>query len=130
MDDLALLHRFSRQGSETAFATIVQRYVNLVHAAALRQVRSPDLASDVTQRVFLELAANVAKLRPDTHLAAWLHVVTRRVAIDTVRRESSRQRREQAAAEVAAMNPDSPLWENISAQLDEAIASLDPVDRS
>ena len=45
--DLQLLARYVRQRSEDAFGEVVRRYVDLVHSAALRQVRSPELAEEV-----------------------------------------------------------------------------------
>ena len=82
MDDLELLRRYQKDAAEGVFAALVERHVALVYSAARRQLVSPDLARDVTQEVFLELARTAGRLRPDTHVAAWLHVVTRRRAID------------------------------------------------
>jgi hypothetical protein len=42
--DSELLREFARNRSEKAFATLVSRHVDLVYSAALRQVRSPQLA--------------------------------------------------------------------------------------
>jgi len=53
-------------------------------------------------RCFTDLAQNVHKLKPDTILTAWLYQVTRRTAIDVVRRENRRQFREQIASEMNA----------------------------
>ena len=53
-DDIELLRRFAKEGSQAAFAELVRRRVNLVYAAALRQTGGDaHLAQDVTQRVFL-----------------------------------------------------------------------------
>ena len=95
--DLELLARYSRQGAEDAFAEVVRRHAGMVYSVALRVTRTPQLAEDVAQAVFLELARYSKKLRPDTVLAAWLYSVTRRIAANTVRGETRRLIREHAA---------------------------------
>jgi len=75
--DLDLLKEYAGPNSEEAFATLVKRHLNLVYSAALRQVRSPQLAEEITQSVFSDLAQNAHKLRSGTILTAWLYQVTR-----------------------------------------------------
>jgi len=128
--DLELLKEYARDGVESAFAEIVRRHVNLVYSAALRQVRSPQLAEEVAQSVFADLARNARRLAPDTILTAWLYQVTRRTAIDVVRRESRRQLREQIATEMNAMNATAEDWTQIEPLLDEAMEALDATDRT
>jgi len=48
----------------------------------LRQVRSPDLAQEVAQSVFADLARSAGKLEPQTIVTAWLYQVTRPLAFD------------------------------------------------
>ena len=69
--DLELLARYTRQHAEDAFAEIVRRHLDLVFSAALRQVRSPQLAEEVAQSAFISLARAAHRLAPDTILAAW-----------------------------------------------------------
>src|SRR5215213_603353 len=128
--DLELLARYTRQHAEDAFAEIVRRHLGLVYSAALRQVRSPQLAEEVAQSAFIDLARNAARLKPDTILTAWLYQVTRRTAIDVVRREASRQLREQIATEMNAMNATAADWTHIEPLLDEAMHALDDTDRA
>lgn len=128
--DVELLQRYSRNRSEDAFAELVRRHVNLVYSAALRQVRSPQLAQEVSQCAFADLACNANKLKPDTILTAWLYQVTRRTAVDVVRRESRRQAREQVAIEMNAMNATTADWAHIEPLLDEAVSALDETDRA
>jgi uncharacterized protein (TIGR03435 family) len=129
-NDLDLLHEFVRTHSQDAFAALVQRHVNLVYSAALRQVGTPHLADDVAQCVFADLARNAHRLKSNTILTAWLYQVTRRTAIDVVRREAGRQSRERAAMEMAEMNADAAEWRHIQPFLDEAMQSLDETDRT
>src|ERR1041385_2870849 len=129
-NDLDLLGAFFRDQSQDAFAALVQRHLNLVYCAALRQVRSPQFAEEVAQSVFTDLARNAARLKPGTILTAWLYQVTCRTAIDVVRREARRQSREQIASEMNAMNPTAADWTQIEPLLDEAMHALDDTDRT
>lgn len=129
-DDGESLRQFVRQRSEAAFAALVHRHVNLVYSVAVRQVHSPQLAEEVTQSVFTDLARNADKLKPDTILTAWLYRVAYRTAIDVVRSESRRQLREQKATEAGAMNSASSDWSHIEPLLDEEMHALDDADRS
>lgn len=128
--DIELLTRYARQGAEDAFEEIVRRHIGLVYSAALRQVRSPQLAEEVSQSVFIDLARNVARLKPNTVLSAWLYQVTRCTAIDVVRREASRQSREQVATEMNVTNASATNWTHIEPLLDEAMDALDETDRT
>ena len=128
--DLELLRQFTRDHSQAAFTALVQRHVSLVYSAALRQVRAPQLAEEVAQSVFADLARDAAKLKPDTVLTAWLYSVARRTAIDVVRKESRRQLREQIAVEMNAMNATTNEWTQIEPLLDDAMAALDETDRT
>ena len=136
-NDLDLLRQFTRDHSQDAFTVLVNRHVNLVFSAALRQVRSPQLAEEVAQSVFTDLARVAAtpsspfgNASTSTSLAPWLFTVTRRTAIDVVRKESRRQLREQIAVEMNAMNAEAADWNQIEPLLDEAVAALDETDRS
>ncbi|MDB6037153.1 MAG: hypothetical protein JWM99_994, partial [Verrucomicrobiales bacterium] len=128
--DLQLLARYTREHAEDAFAKIVRRHLDLVFSAALRQVRSPQLAEEVAQSVFTKLARQANGLAPDTILTAWLYKVTRCTAIDIVRREVRRQFREQLASELIAMNAISDDWTQIEPLLDDAMLALEDIDRT
>ena len=128
--DTKLLARYASHHAEDAFAEIVRRHLGLVHSAALRQVRAPQLAEEVAQSTFIKLARHAGQLAPDTILPAWLYQVTRREAIDVVRREASRHLREQSATEMNAMNATAADWTHIEPLLDEAMHALDDTDRA
>ena len=129
-NDQDLLRQFSRDHSQDAFTALVQRHMNLVYSTALRHVRSRELAEEVAQSVFSDLARNAARLKAKTVLSAWLYQVTRGQAVDVVRRESRRQARERFAAEMTAVNATSSDWTRIELLLDDAMESLNETDRA
>jgi RNA polymerase sigma factor (sigma-70 family) len=130
--DHELLRQYANDGSQTAFAELVRRHVDLVYSAARRQVTSSALAEEIAQSVFLDLSRNAARIKPGTPIVAWLHVVTRRTAIDAIRREARRTGRENAAAQIAesTMSTPSADWSAIEPLLDEAVESLSLPDRT
>src|SRR2546425_4130401 len=130
LNDQQLLEQYAREGSEEAFAGLVDRHLDLVYSAALRQGRSPQLAEEVAQSVFTDLARNADSFAANTVLPAWLYQVTRRTAIDAVRREARRQLREQIATEMNAVNATATDWTHIEPILDEAMHALEDTDRT
>src|SRR5262249_52736144 len=127
--DWELVRDFVREHSEESFRALVERHLNLVYSAALRQVRAPQLAEEVAQSAFATPAQHARRLKPDTVLSAWLYQVTRRLAIDVVRCEARRRVREQVAAEFTAMNDTTADWGQIESLLDDAMGALDETDR-
>ena len=72
-DDMELVREYAARQSEQAFETLVSRHVGLVHSAALRQLRDPHLAEEITQTVFILLARKAPALSPKTILSGWLY---------------------------------------------------------
>ncbi len=126
-----LLRVYVRERSETAFQELVNRYIDLVYAVAIRRTGGDSLlAQDITQLVFTDLAAKAASLSSGTTLGGWLHRHTGFVAATTMRGEHRRRERERTASEMNLLNqaPD-PNWEQLAPVLDEAMDELDPADR-
>src|SRR4051812_11992387 len=98
--DWDLLQAYTTQNSEVAFTALVQRNINLVHSAALRQTRDNHLAEEVTQAVFIALARKAHTFRPETTISGWLYRATRFAAANVVKAERRRQEREQKAVQV------------------------------
>ncbi|MGH7994149.1 MAG: RNA polymerase sigma factor, partial [Limisphaerales bacterium] len=135
MDDMALLREFAERHSEAAFEELAKRRIGFVYSAALRQVREPHLAEDVTQAVFIILAQKAGNISDKTVLTGWLFKTTRFAVLAQIRAAARRQRQEkevqmqtelQSELSAAASNP---LWEEMSPLLDEALATLGEIDR-
>lgn len=130
-DDLQLLREYAASHSEPAFETVVARYLGLVHSAAVRQVRDPLLAEEVTQAVFVILARKAGSLGRGTILPGWLYRTTRFTAANVIRREAARQHHEYAAymQSIVEKEPADAVWPEIWPLLDEAMARLRQTDR-
>ena len=129
VNDQELLRQYAQNRSEDAFTAVVRRHVDLVYSTALRLVRLPHLAEEVSQTVFSDLSRQAGKINAKTPLAAWLYRVTRNTAVDLVRRETRRQMREQTAAQMKTENT-SPAWPDIEPMVDEALDDLAEQDRN
>ncbi|HEX5398228.1 MAG TPA: sigma-70 family RNA polymerase sigma factor, partial [Verrucomicrobiae bacterium] len=138
MDDSALLQEYARTQSEPAFAALADRYVGLVYSAALRQMRDPHLAEDVTQAVFIVLARKAETLARHKALSGWLLKATRFAATTQIRAATRRAQREQEAymqsnlsdgRDAPSLSGGEEAWTQLAPLLDEALASLGDTDR-
>ena len=130
-DDLTLLQEYARRNSEEAFAALVSRHVNLVYSVALRQVRDPHLAEEITQAVFIILARKAGSLGPKTILPGWLCRTARYASANALTVQRRRQRREQEAHMQSILNEPDPqpdAWIQIAPLLDGAMEQLGQKD--
>jgi RNA polymerase sigma factor (sigma-70 family) len=131
MTDQELLRDYTAHGTESAFAELVRRHVDLVYSAALRMVRDAHLAEDVTQGAFVALARNARQLTRRPVLSGWLHRTAQNIAANTVRSDVRRRAREQEAVamnELLAAGSDAS-WDQIAPHLDAALGELSEPDR-
>jgi len=130
-DASALLREYATGGSESAFKEIVRRHVDLVYSTALRRVgRDAQLAAEVTQTVFTDLARKASSLPTGIVLAGWLHRHTCYRAATALRAETRRRTREQKAAEMNAIDQSSnETWPHLAPLLDDALQRLATRDR-
>ncbi len=140
-DDVRLLRAWAQQRDERAIATLVRRYVDLVHSAARRRAGGGPLAEDVTQAVFVILSRRAGSLRRAAPLAGWLLRTTRYAAAHALKIEARRRRHERRAGiargragppgGLCSADPSAALlWREVAPLLDDAVRALPPADRA
>ncbi len=128
-DDQTLLRAYARNHCEDAFATLVSRHVNLVYSVAMRQVRHPDLAEEITQNVFIILARKAGTLDDGVILPGWLCRTARYASSEALRNLRRRSQREQEALMQNIVNqPEPETWMHIAPLLEQAMESLGQKD--
>src|ERR1035441_2158567 len=107
-DDLTLLREYARRNSETAFAALVSRHINLVYSVALRQVRDAHLAEEVTQVVFIILARKAGSLGSRTIVSGLLCRTARYASANALTVRRRRHYREQEGLMQSVLNESEP----------------------
>src|SRR5688572_5283119 len=86
-------------GDEAALVDLYDRYAGFVYGLAVRTLADRQIAEDITQEVFVYLWEHPERIDPGRGtLRGFLGTLTHRRAVDTVRREEARRRREARVA--------------------------------
>jgi RNA polymerase sigma factor (sigma-70 family) len=126
------LQEYAETGSDQAFGKLVACYCDLVYSAALRRLgQDSQLAQDVAQQVFTDLARKAKSLPRDVFLAGWLYQHTCFMSSHAVRSERRRQTRERQALEMNAQNDSTDAaWRELAPILEGAMSHLNAKDRN
>src|SRR5437773_3323599 len=98
--DRELLTRFLDQREEAAFVALLKRHGPMVLQVCRRVQGNEHDAEDAFQATFLLLARKAGSIRKLESLAAWLHGVAHRLALEAKDRGVRRQMRERRAADM------------------------------
>lgn len=124
--EFELLRRFTAFGDAEAFTEIVKQHASLVYGVCLRILGNKDTASDAVQDTFLQLVRDAAKITGS--LPNWLHRTATNRAIDIIRKDSQRKKREfnyAAGSESINVEDEKAAWREISVCIDEELDNLD-----
>jgi RNA polymerase sigma-70 factor (ECF subfamily) len=134
----ALLRRVAT-GDRDAFGALYDSLAPAVHGLAVRIVRSPALAEEVTQDVFLAVWQQAPSFDPSLGAArTWVLTLAHRRAVDAVRREQSQRDRNARSASLGYQHPFDQVAEEVlaraatasaSEQVGRALGSLTPLQR-
>jgi RNA polymerase sigma factor (sigma-70 family) len=133
-NDNELVQEYVRSASESAFAELVRRHVNMVYSAALRETSGDaSMAEELTQLVFVELSRKAARLIRHPALAGWLYTCVRWTAANALRAEDSRQRRHleyQTMSQLLSSESPESTWQQVRPVLDDTLHELGETDRA
>src|SRR5579883_957625 len=126
LSDRQLLERFLErrdEGSELAFAVLVERHGRMVLGVCRRIMQDPHGADDAFQATFLVLARRARSIRVEDSLGPWLFGVATRVATRARGDERRRRARERIGlARLECAGPDPTREDLDRAEIQEIIA--------
>lgn len=119
------------EGDRSALETVFQRFGGAVQSMAFRVLRDEVLAEDVTQDVFVSFWRAPTKFDPDRgSLRTFLMTLAHRRAVDTVRSEEARYRREERVPGDVQPDIDEQVWQSsLSDAVRAALSELPETER-
>ena len=118
--DRLLIGRFARLHDNDAFSILMGRYADMVYTTCRRILGDEAQAADAAQETFFELVKKADGITGS--LGSWLHQVATRRAVDLIRQNVSRRRREEIYAADAPCRASS--WSEVEPVVDEALEAL------
>ncbi len=88
--DEDLLARYA-SGDTTAFADLVRRHESSVYNFVLRQVRTPAVAEDIVQDVFIRIVQGAGDFKGQSRFLTWCFTIARNLCIDHGRKAALRR---------------------------------------
>ncbi|MEZ5185593.1 MAG: sigma-70 family RNA polymerase sigma factor [Candidatus Nanopelagicales bacterium] len=88
-DDQDLLNAAAR-GDERAYEQLLERYASAAYGLAVRVVRDPEMARDVTQEAFLHVWSQAARFDASRgSVRSWIFTLVHRRSVDRIRSEQA-----------------------------------------
>lgn len=74
-------------GSEQAFEELMEQHMDSVYGIALRIVKNPELAEEVTQEVFIIVFKKLRSFRKESAFSTWIYRITVNHALRSLKKE-------------------------------------------
>jgi len=87
LKDFKLIDEAVQEGSEQAYADLMERYKKPVYHMILKMVRNVDDAEDLTIEAFAKAFKNLARFKKDYTFSTWLFRIATNNAIDFIRKK-------------------------------------------
>ncbi|MGQ1798972.1 ECF RNA polymerase sigma factor SigK [Kocuria sp. SM24M-10] len=118
-DDLADLLRRSAAGDEAAFAQLYDATCTKLFGLVVRLTRSPELAAEVVQEVYLMAWQQAERFDPRRGtVLAWLCTMAHRRAVDRIRQSQRERVRDEQYELRQAGPPSDETWGEVEQSLD------------
>jgi RNA polymerase sigma-70 factor (ECF subfamily) len=139
-EEMALVLQ-AQQGSEEAFAQLVEQYQTPVYNLCYRMLGEVEYAEDAAQESFLRVYRNLARYDRQRSFATWLLSITAHYCIDCLRRrrftmisidaERDDEEHPMEFPDIEALNPEQEtVRHEEQAALQRVLQQLDPTDRA
>jgi RNA polymerase sigma-70 factor (ECF subfamily) len=113
-----------QSGEADAFEDLVAAMERPLLYYATSLTGNPDSGLDVLQEVWIKAFRSIGKLKDPGALRSWLYSITHGIAVDRIRRNSSRERAEAVELEDFQEADEPPFAEEDAAAIHEALSEI------
>jgi RNA polymerase sigma-70 factor (ECF subfamily) len=128
--DIADILSGCRQGNQEAWSMLINAYSKSVYNIALNFFAERDIASDVTQEIFIKIYHNLEKFREEKNFSSWIFTISRNYCIDYWRKNKKFLMNSQELDEKVSASQPTPeenlLRESEIETLRKKISQLEP----
>ena len=73
-------------GNPNAFATLVDRYKNMVYTLALKMVTNKEQAEEIAQDTFIKIYNSLNKFKGESKFSTWIYKITYTTCLDALKK--------------------------------------------
>ena len=136
LNDEELVRHIVDNNNSLLFGILYDRYVNKIYNKCKSFAKSDAEALDLTQDVFLTIFIRLGSFKGKSRFSSWVYSVTYNFCVNYVNRDKGRRIKDKSSSieneeyKLADEIPDSTLFDLRSKNLEIALASIDPQDKS
>lgn len=108
------LVRQVQNGSEDAFGSLVDRYLDEAYAIAVSVLRDAHDAEDAVQSAFIRALERIDQLKPGSPFGPWFYRVLRSTCLNLRRREALRRHEEIPVSAAGGPDPEKDLQRELT----------------
>lgn len=108
------LVRQVQNGSENAFGSLVDRYLDEAYAIAVSVLRDAHDAEDAVQGAFIRALERIDQLKPGSPFGPWFYRVLRSTCLNLRRREALRRHEEIPVSAAGGPDPEKDLQRELT----------------
>lgn len=117
LEDEQQLVRDVQAGNESAFGTLVNRYLDSAYITAMSVLRDAHDAQDAVQSAFIRALERIDQLKPGSPFGPWFYSVLRSTCLNLRRREALRSHDEIPVSAAGGPDPERDLQKELTREL-------------
>ncbi len=130
LEEEQTLVRQVQSGSEDAFGSLVDRYLDEAYAIAVSVLRDAHDAEDAVQSAFIRALERIDQLKPGSPFGPWFYRVLRSTCLNLRRREALRRHEEIPVSAAGGPDPERDLQQELTRErVVSALAELPEMQR-
>lgn len=79
------------KGNTNSFATLVDRYKDMIYTLALKMLNNKEEAEEIAQDTFVKVYHSLNKFKGESKFSTWIYKITYNTCLDTIKKNKKKQ---------------------------------------